>query len=242
MANYCHSSIDLHGPAEQIQQLIDAITVAPDEYDITIIQPVPEPLLEIDSEFMDSPEPHQNWDVMLDKGQISRERYDFLCDRQRKEYAIAQKNLAEYGHKTWYSWTKQHWGTKWVRTDEISHKTGDEIAFIQTVSAWSPPTKLAQYINEAYPDIDVTITYREEGAGFAGGAIYIDGKTAHEEEHDFHDNDLPNGISTKRDQLEATLPTDDDNIYVKLANLQGEFIDTIYQQVWKTYNDIKTIA
>lgn len=242
MANYCHSSIDLHGPAEQIQQLIDAITVAPDEYDITIIQPVPEQLLEIDSEFMDSPEPHQNWDVMLAHGQISRDRYDFLCDRQRKEYAIAQKNLSDYGHKTWYSWTNQHWGTKWVRTDEISHNTGDEIAFIQTVSAWSPPTKLAQYINETYPDIDVTITYREEGQGFAGGAIYIDGKTVYEEEHDFHDNDLPNNISTKRQQLEATLPTDDDNIYVKLADLQGEFIDTIYQKVWKTYNDIKTLA
>lgn len=162
MLTYCYTSIELHGPAEQIKQLIDTITVGPDEYDITLIHPVPEPLLEIDTDFLDSPEPHQNWDVMLDRGQISRDRYDFLCDRQRKEYAIAQKNLGDYGYKNWYSWTHANWGTKWVRTDELNYTPGDKTALIQTTSAELPPTKLAQHINDIYPDITINITHEKE--------------------------------------------------------------------------------
>lgn len=159
MANYWHLSINLKGPAEQIQELIGAMTVDPGfEYDITLIHPVPEPLLEIDTDFLDSPEPHQNWDVMLNHGQISRDRYEFLCDRQRKEYVIAQKNLETYGHKNWHSWTNENWGTKWVRTNEVNYNTGDNTAVIETISAELPPIRLVNFIKNAYPDITVTLS------------------------------------------------------------------------------------
>ena len=75
----------------------------------------------------------------------------------------ALSNIKEYGHKSWYDWSCQHWGTKWNAYEiEVDEDLGT--IFFQT--AWSPATPVFDKIGELFPELEITIDYYE--GDFAG--------------------------------------------------------------------------
>lgn len=74
--------------------------------------------------------------------------------------------VQKYGAGNWYDWCKFNWGTKWDVDAEV--QDGDSLIFITFDSAWSPPLAAIEKLGRMFPDLGFTLTYKEEGMGFAG--------------------------------------------------------------------------
>jgi len=74
-------------------------------------------------------------------------------------------NIKKYGHKDWYDWSVENWGTKW---NSYSCSLAEEGISFDT--AWSPPIpileNLAKLTKESW-----TLLYSEVGMDFCGKTI-----------------------------------------------------------------------
>lgn len=68
-------------------------------------------------------------------------------------------NIKRYGHKDWYDWARENWGTKWNAGDTCVNNTRGIIEF-QT--AWSTPYPLLLKIAE---HTDIRVIYADEDRG-----------------------------------------------------------------------------
>ena len=67
----------------------------------------------------------------------------------------------------WYTWRLNNWGVKW---DTHAHctKDCDDMLNYEFNTPWGPPDELKKYLEEQYPDLDITWFYDEPGMQFAG--------------------------------------------------------------------------
>ena len=80
------------------------------------------------------------------------------------------KLLAEkYGASNWYDWRVNNWGTKWdvEMNEDDCDSDGSRIVFWFD-SAWSPPIKVIVALGNLFPNLTLTLNYREDGCAFAG--------------------------------------------------------------------------
>ena len=95
-----------------------------------------------------------------------------------EEAAIALVNIEKYGHKDWYSWCNDKWGTKW---NAYSQEVGleGEIIF-QT--AWSNPYPIIEALSSKYPDAEFNLRYADEDFGQNVGEYSMkDGEVTYED-------------------------------------------------------------
>lgn len=101
----------------------------------------------------------------------------------------ALRNFREFGHMDWYDWSVENWGTKWnsVRYAEISRREGYWEFTFET--AWSFVHPIFLRISQEFPELCVTVSYIDEGWGFAGTSTYVEGTcvSATEQEYDKED-------------------------------------------------------
>jgi len=69
----------------------------------------------------------------------------------------------------WYTWRLSNWGTKWDIGTE-SHCLQDSTGCLEYEfdTAWCPPDELKFYLEEQYPDLEITWFYHEPGCCLAG--------------------------------------------------------------------------
>tara|TARA_Y100001937_G_scaffold128673_1_gene206631 strand:- start:2412 stop:3134 length:723 start_codon:yes stop_codon:yes gene_type:complete len=82
-----------------------------------------------------------------------------------------------YGHKDWYNWSIDNWGTKWDASNDngISHQNKDELC-LGFDTAWAPPIPWLQKVTDRYKRLKFTLEYQEEGMGFEGKAFAREGE------------------------------------------------------------------
>lgn len=93
------------------------------------------------------------------------------------EGRIALANLEKYGHKDWYSWSIENWGTKWnaYSIDEI-----DDCS-IKFETAWSTPFNVIEKLSAMFDDIEITLLFADEDFGHnCGEVVLLAGKTIKE--------------------------------------------------------------
>ena len=82
-------------------------------------------------------------------------------------------------------WCSENWGTKW----DVSLKSWEPIVFeeesasrlhIVFDTAWSPPVKYVLRLSEQLPDVRFELAYAEQGMGFAGTQIIVNGEVVEE--------------------------------------------------------------
>ena len=83
----------------------------------------------------------------------------------------------------WYSWSIEHWGTKWDACDADVHRVNDGTVSIVFDTAWSAPIPIYKAINKKYRTLDVHVEYADEDLGENCG-IYDNG-TISTPEHPF---------------------------------------------------------
>jgi len=91
-------------------------------------------------------------------------------DEQKALVEAETRNLATHGHKNWYDFCVNEWGTKWdvdpydkVEYDDQHDKNGITFGFD---SAWSPPTGVYEALMDQ--GFEVRAYYYEPGMAFAG--------------------------------------------------------------------------
>ena len=102
---------------------------------------------------------------------------DLQC-RCRTDLVLAaqlQGNIKRYGHPTGHSWRIENWGTKWNACESqiTVEKNSIEVSFY---TAWAPPEGVYAAICAAYPDLQLTARYIEEGMYFAGSFYNDNGR------------------------------------------------------------------
>lgn len=78
-----------------------------------------------------------------------------------------RRNVEQYGYIDWYNWRVSNWGTKWNACESCVTVT-DENIDVCFETAWAPPEGIYRAICEAYPDLQLTARFIEEGMWFAG--------------------------------------------------------------------------
>ena len=101
-------------------------------------------------------------------------------------------NKDAFAEDGWYTWSVNHWGTKWdFGKEELDNPIAieDGTVSISFNTAWSPPIQLYDRLVELGYNVDAT--YFEAGMGFCG--VYYNGD---DEYVDYGDdkNDIPDRI------------------------------------------------
>ena len=91
----------------------------------------------------------------LVKNLIENDRVNFDDAKQ------ALENLANYGHKDWYSWAIDKWGTKWNAYSQELNEDGA----IKFQTAWSNPYEIIRALSEKYPEARFHIKFADEDLG-----------------------------------------------------------------------------
>ena len=153
MPNYCNNVVEIRGPAASVKPLVDH------KLDFMKIHPYPKAL-----------------DITA-----GREGPDDSPE-QKALVAAEESNLAKYGHKNWYDWCVNNWGTKWnaggdnpdMMVDYDYDEDGDTvIALFQFDTAWAPPLGVLEKLMDTHPELSIECRYHEPGVGFFG--VWTDG-------------------------------------------------------------------
>jgi hypothetical protein len=150
------------------------------------------------------------------------------------EGGLGSKEENEFGDNTWYSWSNNHWGTKWeVDFGDVDLYEG--IAVFRFQSAWAPPTRA--FSNFTLP---FKLEYFESGWGFYG----ICEKVSHTSE--LVDKSADIRFSAKFNDLEdieyelremASRDGIDDDIVENLS-----MADCFYNEEWTDEEDAKQLT
>ena len=115
-------------------------------------------------------------------------------------------NMEKYGHKNWYDWNNENWGTKWGACDlQVNDEINNQRLTMYYESAWSPASGLIKNISGQFPELIFAISYTEESCAFAGWQIFSNGYLIKE-------GNVPTELSRKLDRMHdeiGLLPDDD---------------------------------
>ena len=88
---------------------------------------------------------------------------------------MSKELLKKYGSLNWYDWRVANWGTKWDVNAKL--RIDDETYLAYSFdSAWSPPIAWLEKVVKQFPKLHFKLKYEEEGIGFMGIAIGMNGE------------------------------------------------------------------
>jgi len=132
MPNWCYNKVDFFGPSKDLEVLRDLIGTDDQAISFQRIKPMPEDLGKVVAGSAED-----GYEVLYgDAGKIlgykwvqeagisSRDELIAYFKKERpddiKAAELYKANLDRYGHRHWYSWCVENWGTKWdVAPDDV---------------------------------------------------------------------------------------------------------------------------
>ena len=85
-------------------------------------------------------------------------------DRFNEDIELGKKylsNISKYGHKDWYGFCCDNWGTKWGAS-EVEWVNDDQVEF---ETAWSFCFPIVEKLSKLFPDIIIEFEYADEDCG-----------------------------------------------------------------------------
>lgn len=197
MPNWCYQKLAVTGPAASITEFKTRYMPG-GKLSLNAIVPMPEQLDLIDGSCGDwgYKALYGNWEELLTypkftgaplAAKLSREGLiDWLRnspeDRETKDDMLRtgetyRANEIAYGHRTWYRWRVDHWGTKWEigENDQSLHADEPCAVEVEFQTAWSPITPALMQAFMNVPQLVFDLDYLDEGGGFAGHWHLSDG-------------------------------------------------------------------
>ncbi len=108
-----------------------------------------------------------------------------VVDKDLEEFLrpgrTALQNLKNYGHKDWYSWSIENWGTKWNTDSSYINDLG-EIVF---ETAWSTPFPVILELSLQFRDLLFKLKFADESIGCNCGEYHLlNGEVIYQTEYD----------------------------------------------------------
>ena len=133
-----------------------------------------------------------------------------------EEAAKALENEKIYGHRDWYSWTRDNWGTKWNAYSQELREDG----VIKFETAWSTPEPVICALSRMFPDAQFDVRYADEDFGHnVGEYTYIDGEMVEESQ--------PEGGSDEAYELAADITGYEDYFTDRIYDIEAESIEEL---------------
>jgi hypothetical protein len=125
-----------------------------------------------------------------------------------------EENIAKFGHKDWYEWQYEVWGTKWGDCDtNFEPVVGNELqGYFMT--PWGPALNGFLRISKMFPTLMFVFTYDEEAGFFAGIEAIQNGEIIFEE-------------MFAPSEYGEELDFDDDESYEKYDEYKNEHMENI---------------
>ncbi len=186
MPNWCNNRVELSGSSDDLKVLRSLIGTDDQAISFQRIKPMPEDLGKVEAGSAEDGYEvlYGDADKVLaykwvqDAGITNRDELIAYFKRSRPGDLEAAKlykaNLDRYGHRHWYSWCVENWGTKWDVGPEDVQVIHDEDGYLRLefYTAWSPPQgvydALCELIDANGLDVQITWFYDEPGMQYAG--------------------------------------------------------------------------
>ena len=229
MPNWCYNRMSVTGDRDSLVKLSEAITREHDpslaettmgmeqvDYDLTVLFPIPEPLAVRSVMFADDTD---NPELIA-----LRERY--------------VENEKKYGHRDWYSWCLDNWGTKWLPRIEqwdirdYPNGTSEISAYYET--AWSPADGLIREVSKQFPTLLFIVTSDEEGRSFACCMAFRNGEIVAEVGCELSPDKVPASFREAYEKVDKQLAESeysDYSVYDELSDLDSEVIGFLETEV-----------
>jgi hypothetical protein len=215
MPNWCDNQLEVVGDRDELQRFVDATKNNNEEgsHGLNHLFPIPEQLVETTSGWFSDP------------------------DEQAKQTAKEEANVAKFGHKDWYDWALENWGSKWgasnfqwtsfdyeLDEESVLHgapssvlkvKDTDKYIGANFQSAWGPCDGLIKTISTQFPTLIFSVVSTEESDAFACYSIFRNGELLAE------DGETPKMPA----EIMKLGETDDDSFYERLMDWQTEYQD-----------------
>lgn len=215
MPNWCDNQLEVVGDRDELQRFVDATKNNSEEgsHGLNHLFPIPEQLVETTSGWFSDP------------------------DEQAKQTAKEEANVAKFGHKDWYDWALENWGSKWGATnfdwtsfdyeldeDGVLHGAPSKVLKVKDTdkyiganfqSAWGPCDGLIKTISTQFPTLIFSVVSTEESDAFACYSIFRNGELLAE------DGETPKMPA----EIKKLGETDDDSFYERLMDWQTEYQD-----------------
>lgn len=89
------------------------------------------------------------------------------------------ENIVKFGHKTWYGWRREHWGTKWNAYDDAELHNG-----VSFLTAWNAPFQVISKLSEMFPDVRITHYFADEDIGMnCGRYFFVNGEPVEDSDY-----------------------------------------------------------
>lgn len=173
MPNWTSNRVVIKGNADTLKTIKESLQTEDQSFDFNKIIPMPESLNLVSGGITDT----SVQVAQSKKGSAKRAKlmssinlpYDLsmyyagygpkVLNTEEDVVALGQiyiDNEKKYGHRTWYNWCCENWGTKWNACDsELSSEEDGQLEYcFQT--AWSEPAPVFIELSKKFPDVTVT--------------------------------------------------------------------------------------
>ncbi len=151
----------------------------------------------------DTPEDLINY--ILEKGSANLEEAQKALDNEKL-----------YGHRDWYGWSSDKWGTKWNAYSQELREDG----VIKFETAWSTPEPVICALSRMFPDAQFDVRYADEDFGHnVGEYTYVDGEMV--------ESAQPEGGSDEAYELAADITGYEDYFTDRIYDIEAESVEEL---------------
>jgi hypothetical protein len=152
----------------------------------------------------------------------------YVGDDKAEEHRKQQEsNIAKYGHKDWYDWAYDNWGTKWGDCDTdisepMAFSDGSWEVQARYMTAWGPADAGFLKVSAMFPTLLFTFDYDEEAGFFAGTQAMHNGASVFESMYEpcSYEGELDYDDYESIDKYEAWKEEKSDAIFAEYAEFR----------------------
>lgn len=212
MPNWCNNSLEVNGPAAELERLKKLVQGEDTALDFNKVIPYPKDWATADKAH------HQ---VEKDRdAEAKKQGYTSFYDMPNKKRELVAKQLPDvpdgYNHGG-YDWCHKNWGTKWNVDADIQGETKEGVIYFGFDSAWAPPEPVVKKLGTLFPKLNFLLKYSEPGMCFEGVLEIKKGKIIRDECNDMKTYKCNKCGETQ--QIEA----DDDEAYCCTCEDYGDW-------------------
>jgi len=192
MPNWCYNALTVSGPRGPIV-LFQTMALGEEAFSLQSLLPCPQSLYDVPAGSHEDLYEivHGDWEGVRSRKVRGRPmspyttREEMVRDLPRiypdtnDAVGIANQykdNLEEHGHRTWYGWCVDSWGTKWDVSNAVLISESAGSLTYEFSSAWTPPEEAIRTISKSFHELTFKLEYYEPGCDFVGSATFIKGK------------------------------------------------------------------
>lgn len=169
MPNWVMNKVVFYADKVRVNDIREGIKSGNCIFDFNTLIPMPESLNMIEGSMADvdvkcfMAEDGFDADHLKNKYNMTDKEYD----EARKRGEIYINNKLKYGHRSWYGWCCENWGTKW----NASEPQWLDDCTLMFKTAWGCPVPIFEKMSKEWPDVEFDVLFADEDIGQNCGTI-----------------------------------------------------------------------